>query len=129
MFRSFIQATALILTLAGSYFLLKVNLGFSPGTIAKLSTPIYGYNQEIARSLAKQYAHTYIGFVLLIISFVLQIVYSLWPMTIDDLGGLNLGGILVSFIFCTIFLFFLNWYSKKLSQKYFEESLKILQKK
>jgi len=119
--------TALILTLSGSYYLLRVNLGFSPDTIAKTSMINHsGFNEEIANILSKQYAYTYIGFILLILSVFLQIVYSLLPMTIADLGGLNHWGIFMSFAFCIILLILLNWYSKKISQKYFIETMKII---
>ncbi len=130
MFRSFIQMTALILTFAGSYYLLRVNLGFSPDTIAKTSMLNHtGFNEEIANILSKEYVYTYIGFILLILSLFLQIIYLLLPMTIADLGGLNHWGIFLSFGFCAIFLILLNWYSKKLFHKYFIESMEIIRKK
>jgi len=104
MFRSSIQMRALILTLSGSYYLLRVNLGFSPDTIAKTSMINHsGFNKEIANILSIQYAYTYIGFILLILSICLQIVYSLLPMTIADLGGLNHCGILCLLVFILFF--------------------------
>lgn len=129
MIMSLIQTAVFGLTFASSYFLLKVNLGLSPDTIAKTSLITHsGYNKEIVISLAKQSAYTYIGLRLLLLSFLFQMVYLLWPWSIDDIGPLNHWGILLSIIFCFIILILAIWYSKKLSDKLFIKSMHIIKK-
>jgi hypothetical protein len=127
--RSFIQTTVIILTIGASYFLLKVNLGLTPDTIARLSITYFGLNKEVVKTLAKQSIDTRIGLLLLIISFVLQIWNFLWPLTIDDIGAINGQGVLFSIIFCTILLTFAHWISKKISNKLFSKTMQVMKER
>lgn len=129
MLRSSIQMTGVILTLVASFFLLRANFGLTPDIIARLSSTTYGYNKEVAATLAQQSADTWIGFILLIIAFLLQMINSLWPMTIDDIGAVNRQGILISMACCVIIFFLAYWYSNKLTNNFLKESLDILKNK
>lgn len=77
---TFIQVAALYLTLSSAVFLLKGNLSLSPQSIAELSSTKVGYNMTIATSLAKQNADTWIGLVLLLVAFFLQMWTLAWPI-------------------------------------------------
>jgi hypothetical protein len=129
MVRSFIQTTAIILTIGASYFLLKVNLGLTHDTIARLSITYFGGNKEVAKTLARQSIDTRIGLFLLITSFALQIWNLLWPLTIDDIGAVNRQGILFSIGFCTILLTLAHWGSKKISNKFFTKSMQVIRER
>ena len=82
--RSAIQVSALVLTLEAAFFLAKGNLGLAPEVIAQLAATKVGYNLDVARSLSMQAADTWVGFVLLLGAFVLQVANSLWPMRWKD---------------------------------------------
>lgn len=89
--RSAIQVSALVLTLEAALFLAKGNLGLAPKVIAELATTKWSYNLDVARSLSMQAADTWVGFVLLLTGFVLQMVNSLWPMRWKDFAVSRLG--------------------------------------
>ncbi len=106
MLRTFIQTTAIVLTLEASWFLLVGNLGLGVKTIAELSATKWGYNLDAAKTLAKQNADSWMGFALLLIAFCLQLANSLWEMGWDDFAvnwkgvALALGVGLISFFVC-----------------------------
>lgn len=126
MIRSFIQMTALILTLGASIFLLKSNIGLTPETISKLSSTYWGYNTPIAKEFAGQAANTRVGVILLLVAFILQIINALWPMRWKDFG-INWHGILIALGCSIILLIFAHLYSKKISEKMHKETIKIFQ--
>jgi hypothetical protein len=117
--------TALILTLVASFFLLKGNLGLTPDIIAKLSSTVWGYNKEVAAILAGQSTDTYIGFILLLLAFVLQSINLLWPMRWCDMRA-NPKGILISIAFCLIVFLILYMVSNKLSNNMLKRSVDIV---
>lgn len=127
MIRSFIQMTALTLTLEASIFLLKANLGLIPKTIAKIITPHYGFSKPVAKSLSKQTADTRLGVILLLLAFVLQLVNTLWPMRIKDFN-VNWYGIFIAIGLCIIIFIMAHWYSKRLSEKIYKSTLEIVEK-
>ena len=53
MLRTFIQVTALVLTLEAAIFLAKGNLGLSPQVIAELGATKVAYNDTVLNSLCK----------------------------------------------------------------------------
>jgi len=61
MLRSFIQVTALLLTLESAIFLARGNLGLSAKVIAQLARTKFTYNFEIAKNLSTQRADTWIA--------------------------------------------------------------------
>ena len=128
MIRSFIQMTALILTLGASIFLLKSNLGLTPEVIAKLSSTYYGHNKPVAESFAKQVADTRIGIILLLLAFLLQLINSLWPMRWKDFG-VNWHGIFISLGLCIALLTIAHRYSKKISEKIHKNTIEIFEER
>ena len=84
--RTFIQIASLVLTLEAALFLAKGNLGLSAENIALLAATRYDFNPNLVDSLAQQQADTWIGVVLLLIAFILQISNTLWPIRIGDFG-------------------------------------------
>ncbi|MBN2313772.1 MAG: hypothetical protein JXM79_07565 [Sedimentisphaerales bacterium] len=126
MIRTFIQMSAMILTLAATFFLLKANLGLTPKMIAKLSIPHTDYlSDEFVMSLSKQSADTRVGVALLLLSFTLQMVNSLWPLRWKDFG-FDWHGVLVSVGLCIIIVAFADRYSRYLSKKLFDQSIKVI---
>lgn len=116
MVKTITQISAMILTLEASYFLLKANLGLSPEIIAKLSAPCYGYNKEVLKTLVGQVTDTRVGFILLLISFVLQMINVLWPMRYEDFG-IDWLGVIISVIVCTVTFATACCCSRSLSKK------------
>lgn len=101
MLRTFIQVTALILTLESAIFLTLATLGLSPKTIALLSMTMWGQNPAVAKSLTDQGANTRVGVFLLLIAFTLQMWNLFWPVRFDDFGIDKRGvvlGVLVSLL-------------------------------
>jgi hypothetical protein len=129
MLRSFLQMTGIILTLLASIFLLRANIGLTPEIIAKLSRTMYGYNSAVAATLAQQSVDTWVGLILLLIAFSLQMINLLLPLTIDDIGSPNRKGILISVGCCVIFIFIILWYSNKISNNILRECMYILKNK
>jgi hypothetical protein len=125
MIRTFIQMTSIILTLGASVFLLKANLGLSPKIIAELSRPHLDYHEGVLKSLSKQSADTRVGFILLLISFILQMGNSLWPLRWKDFG-IDWYGVLISIGFCVIILALADMYSRSLSKKFCDQSMQLI---
>jgi hypothetical protein len=98
MLRTLIQIAALYLTLGSAVFLLKGNLALSPQSITELSSTKIGYNMEIATNLAKQNADTWIGLVLLLIAFFLQMWNLGWPIPWCDFA-VSRAGMLYAAVF------------------------------
>ncbi len=84
MLRTFIQITSLILTLESAVFLAKGNLGLSTETIAELARTRLDYNAPVVTSLAEQRGDTWVGVILLLLAFGLQMANTLWPMSWND---------------------------------------------
>jgi len=129
MFRSFIQMTGVILTFGAAIFLIVANFGLTPDIIARLSCTVFGYNKEVAATLATQSAYTRSGFILLIFAFLLQMINVLRPETIDDIGAGNWKISLISIGCCAIIILIAYLYSNKLSDKLMKESMDILKNK
>jgi hypothetical protein len=125
MVRTFIQWTSMILTLEASYFLIKATLELSAKTIAELGTPYTDYHEETIRSFAQQKVNTQVGFWLLLLSFVLQVVNALWPLSWDDFS-IDRCGAASSVIFCVIvFIIAYSWSNIK-SKRIFNQSMQII---
>jgi len=84
MLRTFIQVTAVALTLVASFFLLRGNLVLSVKNIAEISETMWGYSKPVVTSLSRQQADTKVGFCFLLLAFALQVGNLLWPMRISD---------------------------------------------
>ena len=111
MLRTFIQITGLALTLEAAAFLAKGNLGLSAESIAALSSTKVGYNPDVIRSLAQQRADTWIGVVLLLLAFTLQMWNALWPMRWDDFS-VHKGAAIYALVFSLVLgfgAFFLSY--------------------
>jgi len=126
MLRSFIQMSALILTLGASIFLLKSNLGMTPDNIANLSSTRFDFSQPIAETFTKQAADTRVGLILLLSAFILQMINALWPMRWKDFG-IDWHGVLIAIGFAIVLLTFSHWYSKYLAEQNYKNTLDILQ--
>ena len=126
MLKTFLQRTAVLLASAASFFLAKGYSGLTPDVISKLSRTMFGYNHHAFESLTRRSADTMIGLRLLIISLIFQIIYLLWPLTIDDIGDVNGRGILLSIGFCIIVTIVGHNCSQKLYNKYANDSLNII---
>lgn len=127
MIRTFIQMTALILTIGAAVFLAKSNLGLTPEVIAKISSTNFDYNSEIIKSFANQKADTKVGIILLFVAFTLQMVNTLWPMRFKDFD-INRYGVYLSIGICLIILIGAYWYSQTLSEKIHQKTMHIIKK-
>ena len=125
MIRTFIQITALILTLGATVFLAKSNLGFTPEVIARISSPQWDYNSQIMKSFSAQKADTKVGFILLLAAFTLQMINTLWPMRWEDFD-INRYGFYISIGICLIILIAAYGYSKTLSDKIHLKTMQII---
>ena len=84
MIRTFVQVASAGLTVTSAFFLLKVNLGLSPKTLAELASTKWGHNLEVARSLCRQWADTWVGLALLLLAFAFQLWNLNWPFRYQD---------------------------------------------
>ena len=125
MIRTFIQMSVMMLTVEASFFLLKANLGLSAKTIAKLGSTCFEYNGEVLRNLAEQSENTRVGLFLLLLSFVLQMGNTLWPLRWDDFG-IDWSGVLASIVFCIVVMVISYLYGCRNSKKLFDRSMEII---
>lgn len=98
-FRTFIRFTSLVMTVEAAIFLAKGNLFLSAENIALLAATRIGYNPELVASLAQQSADTWVGVILLLIAFLLQMWSAFWTVRYDDLTGTHRGGIVSALVF------------------------------
>ena len=96
MLRTLLQFSSMLMILLSSIFLIKGSLVMTVENIAKSSGTYLGYNKRIIENLSQQKADYTVGISLLLLSFLLQTMNFLWPMTIDDFGAPNLEGVMVS---------------------------------
>lgn len=115
MWWTFIQVSALILTLEAAFFLAKGNLGLSAETIAELSSTKWNYNKDTVTNLAAQRADTWVGIVLLLAAFALQMWNLLWPMRGDDFD-VDVKGVLIAIVFGVLVLVASFLVSSKVAQ-------------
>ena len=127
MLRTFIQVQAILLVLISSYFLIKGMLSISAKDLAELSKTKWGYNKAVTKNLTTQRADTIIGFVLLLLSFLLQTVNLLWPMRYLDFGVRTIGFI-IAVITSAIILLTAIKYSGFLQRVCYKDVMKILNK-
>ena len=127
MIRTFIQITALILTIESAYFLLQGNLGLSPKDIAEVASTKLDSNPEVVKSLSKQKGDSWIGFALLLSAFLLQLINALWEMRWKDFS-INKYGIILSIIMGLIIFIGCHFVSKHITEKTHTEVENILSK-
>ncbi len=101
MIRTFIQVSALLLTLFAGVLLVRGSFTLSPKYIAGLSSTIYSYNPDMVKNLSQQQADTKVGVMLLIFSAILQMANLLWPMRIDDFA-VNIKGVFLAIFISTL---------------------------
>ena len=107
MLRTFLQISAIILTLEAAWFLLRGDVGISVAQIAQLASTKWDYNSDVVVSLSKQKANSWVGLLVLLLAFVIQLSNSLWPMRWADFS-VDRNGVWCSVIFGAIVLFFGN---------------------
>ena len=104
MIRTFVQTTALVLTLISAVFLTRGNLALTAQVIAELSTSKWGYSAAVVDSLAAQRGDTWIGVAFLLTAFALQLGNALWPMRWKDFEVSKAG--VASAVVVSVLLFF-----------------------
>lgn len=125
MLRTFIQVTAITLTLAASFFLLKGNLSLSASHIAELSKTRWDYNKPVLESLSQQQADTKVGFGFLLTAFIFQLGNLLWPMRWDDFK-VSKRGMVVALVVSIALLGLGLVFSRMLTQKIGKTALAVL---
>jgi len=125
MLRTFIQITTLTLTLLSAYFLIAGILDMSLKNMTELSSTYFNHNLSALESYTKQKANTIVGFVFLLLSFILALINLLWPMRYSDFT-VNYRGIMAALVLTIILFFISNYASKYFSNKWFEEGKVIL---
>jgi hypothetical protein len=128
MIRTFIQITALILTIESAYFLLQGNLSLSPRDIAEVASTKLGSNPDVVKSLSKQKGDSWVGLALLLSAFFLQLTNSLWEMSWKDFA-VNKYGIILSIIIGILIFIGCHFVSKHITEKTQVEVESILKKR
>lgn len=117
MLRTFIQITALLVTLIASFFWIRGSLTVSVKDIAALAGTYFDYNLTTLKNLCAQKADSLIAALLLILSFVLQFFNAAWPMRWDDFA-INKKGIVYAVIFSS-FVFLICYVGASFMSKHF----------
>ena len=92
--RTFLQVLSLTLVLVSSVFLIRSVLTADVTQMAALSGTYWNFNPHMIQNLARQKADTVLGFIFLLLSFLLQAVNLLWPMRISEFGVSREGAII-----------------------------------
>ena len=128
MLRTFIQASALLLTLFAGVMLVRGSFALSPKDIAELSSSKWGHNLEMVKNLSQQQADARIGVVLLVLSVALLMINLLWPLRIKDFAVNNIGVLLAIIFSILVFILALKT-SNIISTNTQREVTKILEQK
>jgi hypothetical protein len=105
MSRTFTQVLALTLVLIASFFLVRSTVMVSKKYIVELSATKVGYSLDVASNLCQQRADTKVGFALLLLSFFLQSVSLMRPVSAKELSPNKNGSIIA--IVLSIFILLL----------------------
>src|SRR3989304_2125337 len=97
MIRTLIQISAIIFTLEAAWFLLQGNLGLTVKDIAEVASTKLNYNPDVVKSLSRQKADSWVGFLLLLGAFFLQLSNGLWAIRWKDFA-VNRNGVILSVI-------------------------------
>ena len=127
MLRTFIQVTALSAVLLSSFFLINGILTSSIQDIAELATSKWDYNLDVAKNLTHQRSDTIVGFVLLLLSFILQSINLLWPISWVDFA-VNKKGVIVALIVSMLVFFVAKGASNFLFKNSYKQVENILKK-
>lgn len=84
------QLLTLLITASSSFFLIRGVIKLSPLEMAKMSGAHLDLNPKIGENFAKQKADTVIGFILLIVSLIIQTWIISQPLRLIDTGGLGI---------------------------------------
>ena len=125
MLRTFIQVMAMSLVVISAFFLIKSVLLMSFAKVVSLLNRDWNYSVVEAKDLIKQRSDTLVGFILLLLSFMLSLINMLWPMRSSDFFANKLG--IVFAILSSIVIFFsaMKW-SNSLQEKWFNRVQEIL---
>ena len=123
MLRTFIQFTALWLTLISAIFLAIGSISLSVEDIAALSKAKYGFNLDVANNLAQQQAFARVGLFILLLSLGFQMLLMRWK----DFA-INWKGIIFSIIFAVVILCLGFYAAKTLQDRTFRKTEIILRK-
>ena len=119
MIRTFIQISALWLTLISAILLVKSALRLKDQDMAKLASTYWDFNKASVEDITGSRADATVGSVLLFLGFLLQMINSLWPMRIDDFGVDCKGviwGTITLFLIGGIGFFVSNYFRKELGK-------------
>jgi hypothetical protein len=97
MLRTFIQVSALLLTLFAGILLVRGSFVLSQSDIAGLSSTHWDYNPSMVKNLSRHQYDTRIGLMLLVISGLFQMANLLWPMRFCDFA-VNKMGVIIAII-------------------------------
>ena len=82
MVKAYFQIFSILTTLISSLFLLKGIIGIAPKDIAIFSSINNGHNLELIHAFSRQSAYIKIGFALLLLAFLLQLLQTYFPISI-----------------------------------------------
>lgn len=102
MLRTFIQITALFVTVIASFFWIRGSLTLSVKDMAALAGTYWNYNLPTLKNLASQKADSLIAALLLLLSFFLQFFNVVWPMRWKDFK-IDKRGVLFSLVFFCLY--------------------------
>ena len=102
--RTFLQVLSLSLVLVSSIFLIRSVLTADVKQMAALSGTYWNFNPHMIQSLAQQKADTMVGFILLLLSFLLQTANLLWPMRWCDFAVSRKGTVVAVIVSLVLFL-------------------------
>ena len=118
--RTTLQLCALTTILISSFFLVRGTMSLSVNDIAKLSGTYFGHNPNLLKSLCAQKVDYSVGWIFLLLSFLLQTWNLLWPMRINDFGINKVGfvvGVFISIlILCTGLLLAKTWRNSEIKK-------------
>lgn len=112
------QLLTLLITALSSFFLIRGVMKLSPLEMAKMSGANLDLNLKIGENFARQKADTVVGFILLIISLIIQMWTISQPLRFIDTGGPGIIQLIFALVIFAVFWLNTELYRHKLINKY-----------
>ncbi len=113
-----------MLALIASSFLIKGTLTTSAKDIVEMSKANWYSHEKLGKNITQQQADVKVGFVLLLLSFVFQMVNLLWPMRYKDFA-INRAGLIIAVCVSIIVGIGSLYLSQVLSKKIYKKVIAI----
>ena len=128
MLRTFLSFSGITFTSLASFFLIRGTLATTVKDLAEMSITKLGYNSNVITNLTRQRTDTKIGFCVLLLALVIQVVNTTWPLRIDDFE-VSWEGIVLAIAVTLILYLWVNRLSNSLPKRDYETTMLLIKQR